>query len=180
LILERIAAAIGNQNPESKIQIIDSLRPVRGRRPAAVGAGEAVLLLVEERRLARALDRLVVEATGDEGSKQSDGDEAAGEEGEVEPRVALEIAGMRQPVDADGHEETVDAGRLRVRVARAPEGCRGRIRLILDLGFGILERTKAVRTARDSKRPCGERYGFALARNGRIGLDPDLNVCAWD
>ena len=103
MILERIAAAIGNQNPESKIQIIDSLRPVRGRRPAAVGAGEAVLLLVEERRLARALDRLVVEATGDEGSKQSDGDEAAGEEGEVEPRVALEIAGMRQPVDADGH-----------------------------------------------------------------------------
>ena len=74
-----------------------------GCRASAVDANEAVLLLVEERLLAGALDLVVIEAAGDESGEQCDGDEAADEQGDVEPRVVLEVAGMRQPVDANGH-----------------------------------------------------------------------------
>ncbi len=77
---------------------------MRGCCAAAVGADEAVLLLVEERLLARSLDLVVVEAAGDERREEGDGDKAPDEEGKVEPGVALEVAGMRQPVDANGHE----------------------------------------------------------------------------
>lgn len=83
---------------------------MRGERPSAVGTDEAVLLLVEERLLVRALDLVVVEAAGDECGEEGDRDEAPDEEGEVEPGVALEVAGMRQPVDADGHGLIVDDG----------------------------------------------------------------------